>query len=44
MTVNQQTGEGSECDRADECVFDPECPFYADNCEYWEDSEEEGES
>lgn len=31
--VNQRTGEGSACDRADECVLDPECPFHAGNCE-----------
>ncbi len=25
--VNQQTGEGSDCDVRDECVYDPQCPF-----------------
>ena len=27
--VNPTTGEGSQCDAFDECVYDPLCPFYA---------------
>lgn len=28
----------SRCDEADECRFDPRCPFYSDNCRHDDDS------